>query len=317
MSFKHIGASERAQIEAMLACNTTKQQVANFLGFSLSAICKEVSRNSKPGGFYSHKYAQKQAELRQKGRKKTKLSDPKIAEYIEAKLKNYWTVLNIVDNIEQDLGKKICIETVYNYIYAPENKNKKLWKYLRRHKKKRRKRSAKRKKGSTIKNRVSIHVRPPIVETRSRIGDWELDTVVGSKHQGFIGTFVDRCSRYTLIAKMKNKSAAEMARALKEKFESIPKSKRITMTADNGTEFAAHEYVASDLEIDFFFADPYSSWQRGTNENTNGLIRQFLPKGTDLREVKQEKLDYIAKLLNTRPRRCLSNRTPEQVFNSS
>lgn len=318
MSFKHFGTGERAQIEAMLACNCTTKRIAKYLQYSESGVSKEINRNSTQGK-YSHKYAQEQSEKRRKKSKHPKkLADPKITQYIETKLKLYWSVINILDNIFRDTGESLCLESIYRYIYHSTNKEKKLWKFLRRSRKKRRKHSATRKlKQIPIANRISIHERPIIVEARSRIGDWELDTMIGANQQGIIGTFVDRTSRFVLINKMKNKTSAEMAIAASEKFKKIQKSKRKTMTADNGGEFACHEFLAKEFGIDFYFADPYSSWQRGTNENTNGLIRQFLPKGTEFTNVTQDELDHYAWLINNRPRRCLGNRTAQEVFDSS
>lgn len=146
------------------------------------------------------------------------------------------------------------------------------------------------------------------------MGHWELDSIIGANHQGVIASFVERKSRYTIIKKMNDKSTAEMLRVILEAFNGMPQSKLRSFTSDYGREFACHEKVTQKLGVKFYFADPYSPWQGGTNENTNGLIREFLPKKGNLEPVTQAQLDYYSFLLNTRPRLCLKGRTPLEVL---
>jgi IS30 family transposase len=159
-----------------------------------------------------------------------------------------------------------------------------------------------------------IDQRPQIVDQRKRIGDWESDTVEGRKGKGLLATHVERKSRYTVAVKVADKSAPTVTRATVKRMKRLPKAKRKTMTMDNGKEFAGFAHLESQLGIRTYFAHPYHSWERGTNENTNGLLRQFFPKGTDFTQVTDSEVDRVERLLNNRPRKCLGYRTPAEVF---
>ena len=164
-----------------------------------------------------------------------------------------------------------------------------------------------------IKNRVSIDERPKIVEKRERLGDWELDTVIGKNHKGALVTIVDRCSLKTLIKKVPSKHASVVTKACIEKLAAYADIST-TATADNGKEFAGHQEITQALGIDVYFAHPYSSWERGTNENTNGLIRQYIPKGSSLEKYDDQYIEFVEEQLNNRPRKCLGYLTPNQYF---
>jgi IS30 family transposase len=165
----------------------------------------------------------------------------------------------------------------------------------------------------TIKNRVGIAERPEIVERKIRIGDWEGDTVVGKNHQGALVTLVDRKSKLTLIGKVNRYTAKAVEKTIVELMKLLPR-RSYTLTVDNGKEFASHEAVADALRIKVYFADPYCSWQRGLNENTNGLIRQYVPKGSDVRPLTEQQVLHIMDRLNNRPRKSLGYLTPNEVF---
>lgn len=310
MSHSHLTLNHRIQIDALLAIKTKQKDIACRIGCSEGALSQEIKRNScKHGYIYYH--AQQFTEIRRRNSKSPyKTKDPEIVSYVKEKLKKErWSPQQISLRIKKDIGKSICTESIYQLIYN----NRELIKYLKRGRKRR---SKKRKNSSKygIKNRVSIHSRPKSVENRSRVGHWELDTVIGANHSGVIASFVERKSRYVIIQKMENKSAGEMLRVCLKAFSDIPSTKLRTFTSDNGKEFAFHQTIAEKLRVKFFFADPYSSWQRGTNENTNGLIREFLPKKLEFSKVSQKELDYYARLLNTRPRLCLNGSTPREIF---
>ena len=189
-----------------------------------------------------------------------------------------------------------------------------LYKYLRQAHRKRRKKHGSDDKRGQIPDRRPISQRPAIVEQRSRIGDWEGDSVSGKGHGSFVATHVERKSRYLLAGKMDDKSANSMNETTRLLFRKIPKSKRQTMTVDNGKEFAGFKEMEKFVGLCCYFADPYSSYQRGTNENTNGLLRQVFPKGTDFNEVGNGELDKAVALINNRPRKCLNYRTPHEVI---
>ena len=319
--FKHFDEAARGVIEVTEnGFNITRQKVAEFLQCSESAISQEVKRNSYFGKYGASKAQDAANGRKKKSKKRPVLEDPEIGAYIEARLKEGWNPDEIAGRSKLDPKlRSVSRGSIYNYVYSEKNRVKELWKLLRFKRSKPKKRSYhinKSKRGG-IPGRVSIHERPEVIKERSRLGDWEGDTIIGAKQQGVIASFVDRVARYTMLGKMKDKSMTEMHRVTMEQFNSVPQEKRNSMTTDNGREFAGHLAISKDLEMPIFFADPYSSWQRGTNENMNRQVRRFLPKGTDLTFVTQEELDTIVHKLNHRPRRSLGYKTPEEVFFSS
>lgn len=318
--YKHFTRSKRNTIECMLTIGCSQKNIAKAVEVSEAAISYELKHNTHKSGIYSAEYAQAQAENHRKSSKeRTKLKDPKTINYIETKLKEYWSPEQMSGRgkIEDD-QIIVSTESIYEYIYLPENRTKELWKYLRRSRKKRKNRKPGRskRKGCNIPNRVSIHKRPEEANLRNRLGDFEGDSVVGPRqgNDGAIGTFNDRKSSLVLIGKMDRKCKLEMSRVASEQFKRIPQSKRKTITLDNGSEFTCHEAISATTGLVCYFADPYSSWQRGANENTNGLIRQFFPKGMSLNHVTQKDADRVASLLNNRPRKRLGFKTPLEVF---
>lgn len=186
--------------------------------------------------------------------------------------------------------------------------------YLRHSHIQRQHRAAKRQKRGLIPHQVGIEQRPAIAEQKSEIGHWEGDTIIGGNHLGAIATHVDKASKFLVAQVMKDWTAGEMNRVTLAAFEAIPKEQRQTMTFDNGKEFSRHEQLAATLGVQCYFANPYHSWERGLNEHTNGLIRQFFPKGTNFRIVKQHEVDKVVELINHRPRKALGYRTPYEVF---
>ena len=211
-------------------------------------------------------------------------------------------------------GPTVSHERIYQYLWQDKAQGGVLYKHLRvAGTKQRRKRRNSRDRRGTIKNRVGIEKRPKIVERKSRIGDWEGDTVVGKNHQGALVTLVDRKSKLTLIGKVDRYTAEAVEQTLVRLMERLPRQ-TYTLTVDNGKEFACHETVARALQIQVYFADPYSAWQRGLNENTNGLIRQYVPKGSDVRRLTDRQIDHIMNRWNHRPRKSLGFLTPHEVF---
>jgi len=209
----------------------------------------------------------------------------------------------------------ISIETVYQRVYADKRNGGILWKNLRCQKQ-RRKRYGKTDRRGIIPNRQSIEQRPAIVDARSRIGDWEADTIIGKNHRQAIVSLVERKTGYTLIRKVERKTAEAVIKATTHLLK--PHQKRVhTITSDNGREFAGHEEISKQLDADFYFAHPYASWERGTNENINGLIRQYFPKHSDFTTITQQEINTAMERLNNRPRKRLGYRTPNQLFFTS
>jgi len=215
--------------------------------------------------------------------------------------------------MKKDMSITVVHETIYRYIYANKANRGKLYKYLRHKNKKYHKRSNDYQARGTIIDRVMIGKRPKIVEKKSRIGDWEIDTVVGKDHKGFLVTVVDRKSKFTIIKNVISKHAEVVTKALIEMMTPV-KNISHTITSDNGKEFAYHKQVSAALDTDFYFANPYHSWERGLNEHTNGLIRQYLPKKSTFLNVSKDEILMIQNRLNHRPRKVLGYKTPYEVF---
>ena len=242
----------------------------------------------------------------------------RLRQYIRNKLKRYFSPEQIVGRIEidypDDPQMRISSLTIYNWIRRDKKAGGKLCKFLRQGYRKRRKKHGSIDKRGQIPDRRPISDRPKAVDKRQEMGHWEGDTVVGKSNGSSIATHVERKSRYLLVGRTDDKSSESMNSTTQRLFRRIPRSKRKTMTFDNGKEFAGFKELEKSVGFCCYFADPYSSYQRGTNENTNGLLRQFFPKGTDFNEVSEEEIDKAAALLNNRPRKCLNYRTPHEVL---
>ena len=312
--YHHLTCYERCQIYALKQRGDSQTQMAVYLGVSKSTISREIRRNSGQRG-----YRYKQADAFAKDRRKTASRQPrKMHETLVLEIKE---MLNQQWSPEQISGRfnlhkpqyKISHETIYKYIWADKRNGGSLYKNLRHRGKKYNKRSGKNAGRGCIPNRRGIEERPLIVEAKNRVGDWELDTVIGRRGTGVIVSIVDRASKLTKLAKVSTKHADIVAKALVDKLNDVSDAV-LTMTADNGKEFACHEQVSTALNSDFFFANPYHSWERGLNEHTNGLIRQYFPKRQSLDNVTQADLNKVEFLLNNRPRKVLKYATPIEVF---
>jgi IS30 family transposase len=217
----------------------------------------------------------------------------------------------------EDTRLHVSTETIYRWIYRDAAQGGALFELLRHHHKRRRRQ---RRYGSgrrLLPGRVSIHERPACVATRERFGDWEGDTLEGRKGTGHITTHVERKSRYLIAGRMANKSAEQTRHAVTAAYRRIPKALRKTLTLDNGKEFAQFKQIERDTGLKTYFADPYAAWQRGANENLNGLLRRYFPKGCDLTEVTDDDLAFVVNKLNHRPRKCLNLQTPHEVFSTA
>lgn len=223
---------------------------------------------------------------------------------VESLLKCYFSPEQICGRIKLLKGHIVSIETIYQFIWTDKKKGGALYTYLRRQGRKYRKRGGSKDNRGVLKNQVSIDDRPAIVDEKARFGDLEIDTVIGRNHKGVLLTINDRYTGLVWIRKLKSKESEALAR---EAIGALLSFKELicTMTADNGKEFAHHELIAFELDIDVYFAHPYHSWERGANENTNGLIRQFFPKGSDIENLSEERIKIVQDRLNDRPRKRL------------
>jgi IS30 family transposase len=211
------------------------------------------------------------------------------------------------------VGFYVSDQWIYEYIHRNQVKGGDLYEHLRRAGRPYRNGRFRPYRGS-IKDRISIEERPEIVDKRLRIGDWEVDSVIGKLNKSSLVTLVERVSRYTIILKVNSKEAQVVAKAIVARAKEM-KLTMHTITGDNGTEFAEHRHIAQELDIDFFFTHPYSSWEKGTNENTNGLLRQYFPKGTDFNTISDDTINTVESELNNRPRKCLNYKSPIEIFN--
>jgi IS30 family transposase len=234
-------------------------------------------------------------------------------EYVCQNLKQYLSPEQIAGKAKLTGIEIVSIERVYLFIWADKKNGGDLYKYLRCSNKKKRKRYGSKDRRGQIKNRRSIDERPAIVELRNRVGDYEIDTMVGKGRNSYLVTLVDRKSKHTLIGLTHTKQSDHVTDEIIKLMAPV-KQYVHTITADNGKEFALHEEIAKEIEADFYFAHPYRSWERAINENTNGLIRQFFPKDHDFRKITTAEIETVMNLLNNRPRKSLGFKTPNEVF---
>lgn len=311
MSYTHITTEERECIQMMLAQGKTQETIAESLSRSKSTISRELTRNSQDG-----KYSTLRAEKLSIQRKKlcgaiNKLkNDPILNEAICSRLNDEMSPEQVKGRMEMEGKKCVSFKTIYRCI---ENGILVISKSCLRHGGKKRRKLSTDKRGQ-IPDRVMITERPKEIETRSILGHYESDTVVGKDHQSAILTHVERKSRYLLVAKLKEPSSLGVLEATKLLFRNIPREALKTFTSDNGKEFSKFKEISKFLEIDFYFALPHHPWERGTNENTNGLLRQYFPKGTDFNLTTDEQIRVVATKLNNRPRKILNYKTPHEVF---
>ena len=311
--YQHLTYEERYMIYQLLRKGYSVQMIADHLDRSPSTISREIRRNKGKRG-YRFKQAHRMSQNRLRTSHRTVRILPKTYDLIETYLCMDLSPEQISNYLHLEFDISVSTETIYQFVLSDKASGGELYKHLRQSPKKRRKRygSGYNSRGH-LKNRVSIDERPSIVDEKSRIGDWEIDTILGKRHKGALVSIVERKSRYTLIAKVNRREAVEVGTVTLNLLSPF-KDYVFTITGDNGKEFACHETITENLESSFYFSHPYSSWERGLNENTNGLIRQYIPKGSDLMPVTDDYLQMIMNRLNRRPRKCLGYKTPEEIF---
>lgn len=323
MSHKHITSFQRNELSALLRAGLKQKDIAKLLDKTPSAICQELKRNkANTKTEYSARVA-KQLTIERRGTANKRFrkieNNEWIRKYIEKKIKLYWSPEQIAGRIKMkwpDIKERhIAKDSIYEFIYT---ERKDLVKYLRCQKGKYRRRYGTRirEKKREEQKKKRIEERPVEVNWKIRIGDWEGDTIVG-KDKLHILTHVDRYSDYGLADKL-GRGLAELTRKkTEERFKTIPKNKKYTMTYDNGATFAEHELTERSTGLDIYFANPYHSWERGCNENFNGLLRQFFPKKLSFAMITQEAIEEAVKLINNRPRKRLNYLSPAEVFHQN
>ena len=311
--YKQLTHRERYQIYALLKEGLNCSEIARNIGYHKSTITREIRRNSQSKTTYHPDNASIEAFVRHKNKNKFIKITNLVKKYIHKYIKNDWTPEQVSSQLKKDNIVNISHESIYQYIYQNKKTGGRLYLYLPHKTKKYNKRSGIYNSRGEIANRVSIHKRPSIVDKKLRVGDWEIDLIIGKYHKGSIVTIVDRKSKFTLMRKLPSKEAIGVTNAIIELLYPIRRLTH-TITSDSGKEFSLHEEIASSLNTDFYFCDPYSSWQRGLNENTNGLIRRYIPKKTDFNTVSDKEIMMIQNKLNNRPRKTLGYRTPSEIF---
>ena len=303
MNYTHLTQEERYQIYALLREGFSKRHIALRLERAPSTICREIKRNRNRNAYFA-KHAHKLAKTRHSSNHKT--VDPAVWKQVKNYLALQWSPEQIASYIA------VSMHSIYRYILQDKMKGGYLYQHLRFRNQRKRKYGHPETRGK-LNNRRSIHERPQIIDQRSRFGDLEIDTIVGKNHQQSLVSIVDRKTGYLWLKKCSTRKSQDVREATIHLLDPIKEELQI-ITADNGKEFSLHEQIADELGIEFYFADPYSAWQRGTNENTNGLIRQYIRKGSNLNDYSDEYIAEITYRLNHRPRKRLGFKSPSQVL---
>lgn len=314
MPYQQLTLCERESIAQMKYAGRSPEKIGRAMGRAPSTIRREIKRNTSEKG-YRPSEAQQQAQQRRYQRHlERKLDCLDLQDEVRKGMSRNWSPETIAGRLKKESPKNtelhVSYQTIYRWIWSSAERISQLKCYLR-HGRYRKRGLEKR---CVLKNRISISERPTSVDDRSRLGDWEGDTIVGKNHSGFIMTMVERKTGFLIARRMRDKRSTTLNRAAIAGFTSIPDSALRTLTLDNGTEFAKHELLSCQLKMPIYFADPYSSWQRGTNENTNGLLRQYVPKGTDILTVSPTALAFYVDQINNRPRKRLRFKTPNEAF---
>ncbi|MEM9538888.1 MAG: IS30 family transposase [Cyanobacteria bacterium P01_E01_bin.42] len=312
MSHQHLSTEERQKIyELREKQKFSISEIAKILQRHKSTISRELKRNKDKSENYNPEKAE---EMMKKRRKESKEAFTGIGEktikQIKEGLKKYHSPEQIAGRLKKEGEKSVSHETIYKGYKELD----KYQKYLRQSRKKRRKRKSLKSKRGEIPGRIGIEERPKRVDEKKEIGHGEGDTVIGGNHQGAVVTYVDKSSKFLIGGLLKRKTMEEVNKVTLEKFNVLEKEKRKTITYDNGKEFSGHQKISEELGVQCYFARPYHSWERGLNEHTNGLLRQFFPKDTNFKIVTEEEVQKVIDLINNRPRKSLDYRTPCEVF---
>ena len=310
----HVTEGQRYAIESMLKQGYTQKEISIVIEKDKSVVSREIKRNKdQRNGIYGADLAQRKYETRKQDKPKAIRFTEKIKKNVESKLGKKWSPEQISSTMAKECGQTVSHERIYQHIIEDKKKGGKLYKNLRRRKKYKNRIGDMDNRGK-IKNQKSIKERPVEVEEKTRVGDFEVDLVMGANHKGALVTINDRKSGYAKIKLVKSKDSKKVAKAIIQAL--MPYKNHLhTITSDNGKEFSEHQYISEKLGIEFYFAEPYSSWQRGANENLNGLIRQYFPKKTSFEEMSWREIKKVENELNKRPRKRLNYKTQKEEFN--
>lgn len=322
MPYRHIRQSDREMIDRMRFSGASLRRISAETGFAVSTISRELSRNSQTNGQYRASDAEAQSRDRRRQSKARLVrwyNHPKLYEYVTSKLQQDWSPEQISGRLPidhpDDATMRVSHESIYAWIRLQTALGQ-TWAGHLRFGGRRRKRYGSKDLRGQIRNRTSITERPAEANDRSECGHWECDTMEGSGKSGYFVTMTDRRSRLASLRVVRTKSAEVVRKAMTNGLKRHCGHPVRTITTDNGKEFAEHEQLGASLNAKTYFANPYSSWERGSNENMNGLVRQYFPKGTDFKTITPAALAHTERKLNNRPRKCLAFKTPIEVFYS-
>lgn len=307
--YTQLTREQRYQIYALCKKNHSLTEIASVIDVHKSTVSREIKRNTGCRG-YRPKQAHELALQRREEKIRFGISESTWRR-VEQLLREDWSPEQVSKWLTESDEHSVSHESIYQYIYWDKTNGGDLHTHLRCQKQRRKRYGFYDRRGKLV-NQVSIDERPEIVEERERWGDWELDTIIGKNHQQAIVTMTERTLRLTYLFKVEQKRADLVENAIVETLGKLALPV-LTLTADNGREFANHERIAKALDADFYFAHPYCSWERGSNENSNGLVRQYFPKGSDFSGIGTKELAHVMKRLNNRPRKCLGMKTPNEV----
>lgn len=308
-TYHQLTQAQRYQIYALRKTKHTLAEIAEVIAVDKSSVSRELKRNRGKRGYRPQQAHELALERRSK-------SVPRITTKIwavaEKLLRQDWSPEQISGRLKKEQDIAISHEWIYQHVLADKRADGDLYKHLRCQKKRRKRYGTYDRRGK-LPNCRSIEERPAVVNTRKRLGDWEVDTMIGRKHKQAMVTLTERKSRFTFVSKVKRRTASSVRKSVCQLLTPV-KDKVRTLTSDHGKEFAEHEQIAETLNLKFYFAHPYAAWERGTNENTNGLLRQYFPKKSDFQSVSNKKIEHAMSRLNFRPRKTLRFKTPFEVF---
>ena len=309
---------ERQKLEFLLRSSQTIRAISKVMRRSHTILSREIRRNGDDRKKYRADAAQRLFEKRKHAKHTGKLDKyPELKQYVAEKLREEWSPEEIAGRLKSESKKEtISHESIYHYIYERNGRYENWYQLLAQARPKRQKKRGRKRSKMLIPERKSIHERPKYIDKRNRFGDWESDSMIFSKQKTIISVQVERKSRLVRISKLENKSAEETRNALVKTAESVPKELFQTITFDNGTENVQHTEIKRDYKIETYFCDPFSSWQKGSVENMNKLIRRYLPRNTDLSKLSDRDIFLIQEKLNNRPRKVLKYQTPNEVIKS-
>jgi len=316
--YKQLSLEERDRITEMRADGLSLRAMAKELGRSPGTLSREFKRNSASvyKVYHSHRAHDRAVKRKREAGERPRLKNDEVVSYVRAGLAGGWSPEIIAGRIGQDIkGASISHEAIYQYVYHPETEGREylIGHLVRGHRKRRKKGIGRKERKTKIPNRISIGERPVSADNRSRYGHWEGDSLVSRKSLAALNSLVERKSRFLMLTRIGRKTAEQTTDAVVRRLLGLAEKARRTLTLDNGTENSGHEEITEAIGTRCYFADPYASWQRGSNEQVNGLVRRYFPKGTDFSKITDEQVAWVESRINNRPRKCLGYKSPNEV----